>query len=148
MTAWRRLDQLPAPPEDRLWVFGVARRVIFRHLRGSTRRSRLAERLGSEAFVASNKVDVAEGAVSDRLRVQAAIARLGRSDRDVLSLVFWEQLTHAEAAKLLGCSSNAVALRILKAKDRLRALLESDQGEVGEGVDKQNDEAEHEGSAQ
>jgi RNA polymerase sigma factor (sigma-70 family) len=147
MTAWRRLDDMPAPPADRLWVFGVARRVVYRHMRSSTRRSRLAERLGSEAIVARNKPDGAEAAVSDRLRVQAAITRLGRSDRDVLSLVFWEHLTHEEAAKVLGCSSNAVALRLLKAKARLGSILQADQDEADDERGREKGNADQEGRA-
>jgi RNA polymerase sigma factor (sigma-70 family) len=127
MTAWRRVDQLPAPPEDRLWIFGVARRVLYRHARGDTRRSRLAGRLRSEVAVSLNRTDSAEGVLTDRMRVQAAIARLSPSDRDVLSLVYWEHLNQAEVAKVLGCSINAVALRLLKAKARLREALQRDQ---------------------
>ena len=69
--------------------------------------------------------DIAGYAVG--LRVQAAIARLSPSDRDVLSLVLWEQLTQIEAATVLGCSVNAVALRLRKAKGRLRDELMRDQ---------------------
>lgn len=32
-TAWRRAAQMPPPPEDRLWLYGVARRVVSRHHR-------------------------------------------------------------------------------------------------------------------
>jgi RNA polymerase sigma factor (sigma-70 family) len=126
-TAWRRVDQLPAPPEDRLWIFGVARRVVFRHERSAMRRFRLIGRLRAEASVDLNLTDGVEGVLTDRLRVQAAMARLSPSDRDVLSLVLWEQLSHSEASNVLGCSVNAVALRLLKAKRRLREELERDQ---------------------
>jgi RNA polymerase sigma-70 factor (ECF subfamily) len=74
-TAWRRIDQLPAPPEDRLWIFGVARFVLYRHERGAMRRFRLVRRLQAEASVEVNSSDVVEGASIDRLRVQAAVAR-------------------------------------------------------------------------
>jgi DNA-directed RNA polymerase specialized sigma24 family protein len=38
-------------------------------------------------------------------------------------LVYWEQLSHAEAAQVLGCSPNAVAIRTHRAKERLRDAL-------------------------
>ena len=41
----------------------------------------------------------------------------------MLQLVLWEQLSHAEAAQVLGCSANAVAIRVHRAKARLRGLL-------------------------
>lgn len=121
-TAWRRVDQIPEAPEDRLWIYGVARRVLSRHERGVRRRSRLLRRL---EFGRSLEIEVED--LGTREQVQAAISRLKSSDRDVLSLVFWEQLSHAEAARVLGCSVNAVALRLHKAKNRLRKELNLDQ---------------------
>ena len=43
--AWRRRDALPAAPEDRLWLFGIARRVLANAARAERRRARLTERL-------------------------------------------------------------------------------------------------------
>ena len=39
----------------------------------------------------------------------------------------WEQLTYAEAAEALGCSVNAVGIRVHRAKERLRTLLGTDR---------------------
>jgi RNA polymerase sigma-70 factor (ECF subfamily) len=55
--------------------------------------------------------------------VRDAIERLRPVDREVLELVMWEGLTHAEAAQVLGCSTNAVAVRLHKARKRLQAEL-------------------------
>ena len=38
---WRRMDALPAAPEDRLWVYGIARRCVAQAVRSSARRRRL-----------------------------------------------------------------------------------------------------------
>ena len=53
----------------------------------------------------------------------AALDQLSRAEREALQLVLWEQLSHAEAAQVLGCSANAVAIRVHRAKARLRELL-------------------------
>src|SRR5215469_9083439 len=45
LTAWRRLEEVPPEPEARLWLYGVARRVLANHHRGERRRSALTERL-------------------------------------------------------------------------------------------------------
>src|SRR5215472_12223538 len=34
LTAWRRLDELPAGDDARLWLYGVARRVLANYYRG------------------------------------------------------------------------------------------------------------------
>lgn len=52
------------------------------------------------------------------------MARLRAGDREVLMLVMWEGLSHAEAAEVMGCSVNAIGLRVRRAKERLRSALD------------------------
>jgi RNA polymerase sigma-70 factor (ECF subfamily) len=59
-------------------------------------------------------------------RVLAAVGELRPAHREALLLVHWEQLTYAEAAEALGCSVNAVGIRVHKARARLRELLAAD----------------------
>jgi RNA polymerase sigma factor (sigma-70 family) len=56
-------------------------------------------------------------------RVLDAVARLRPVEREAIALVHWEQLSHAEAAQVLGCSANAVAIRVHRARARLRQAL-------------------------
>jgi hypothetical protein len=56
-------------------------------------------------------------------RVLAALSRLSDREREALQLVLWEELSHADAAQVLGCSANAVAIRVHRAKTRLRREL-------------------------
>src|SRR5580704_6064903 len=39
LTAWRRLDDVPPGDQARLWLYGVARRVLANHQRGERRKS-------------------------------------------------------------------------------------------------------------
>ncbi|HEX3946441.1 MAG TPA: sigma-70 family RNA polymerase sigma factor [Acidimicrobiales bacterium] len=130
-TAWRRRDQLPPPPEDRPWIYGVAGRVLSRHRRGHGRRTRLLHRLQDQAPVGPRSVEPADDASpparsDDARRVRSAMARLREADREVLALVLWDRLSHAEAGQVLGCSANAVAIRMHRARARLRDLLEEE----------------------
>ena len=59
-----------------------------------------------------------------RARVRAALERLPERDREVLVLRHLEQLSTAEAAEVLGCSNGAVKVRLLRALQRLRDLLD------------------------
>jgi RNA polymerase sigma factor (sigma-70 family) len=119
--AWRRLDDAPSAPEDRLWLYGVARRCVWRAYRSGWRRRRLQTRLSDEARARASR----NGATDDAraVLVGGAIERLRPADREVLRLVMWEGLTHTEAALVLGCSANAVALRLRRARARLRSEL-------------------------
>jgi RNA polymerase sigma-70 factor, ECF subfamily len=151
--AWRRLARIPDPPADRLWLYGVARRVVAGKIRSARRFRQLTARLqacyrddrnpGASDLESADGLDqalahgaMADGAIADsagrdgtvRDRLAAAIARLRPAEREALTLVLWDELSHAEAAEVLGCSVNAVAIRVHRAKARLRdALTSTDQ---------------------
>ena len=52
LTAWRRLDDMPPDPQARLWLYGVARRVLANHHRGQRRAVALAGRLRADLAAA------------------------------------------------------------------------------------------------
>jgi RNA polymerase sigma-70 factor (ECF subfamily) len=58
-----------------------------------------------------------------RQRVRDALERLSESDRELLVLMYLEQLSTAEASAVLGVSERAVTMRHLRALDRLRRIL-------------------------
>lgn len=115
---WRRLDACPNDEEARPWLFGVARRVLANQRRGERRRSALAERLTSEL----DPAEVSIPAVSDG-GVARAFAALSESDREVLSLLAWEELTREELAVALGVSRPVARLRLHRARRRFEAAL-------------------------
>lgn len=128
--AWRRLDQVPPPPDDRPWLYGVARRVVAQHNRSRFRRGRLLLRLGSLAPGTGSATDHVGtdrwAGPSAEERVAVAVAALRPADRELLHLVAWERLSHAEAAVVLGCSTNAVAIRWHRLMKRLNHRLAGD----------------------
>ena len=124
-TAWRKIQRLPLPPDDLLWLYGVARHIVARHHRSNQRRLRLSRRLANERLIA---VDCGDDPTFDVLRV--AIEQLPYRDREALRLVMWEHLPHGEAAKVLGCSTNALNVRLHRARKRLSRTLDSRTVEV------------------
>jgi RNA polymerase sigma-70 factor (ECF subfamily) len=124
MIAWRRLADVPPPPGDRFWLYGTARRVISRRYRSASRWHNLLGRLAAEQGPKVQATEWADNPAQERLL--AAIRELKPAYREALLLVHWEQLTYAEAAETLGCSVNAVGIRVHRAKERLRQLLGSE----------------------
>lgn len=120
-TGWRRLADIPPPPGDRFWLYGTARRVIARRYRSASRLHNLLGRLAAEQQPREQSLVWAQDQAQEHLL--AAVGELKPADREALLLVHWEQLTYAEAAETLGCSVNAVGIRVHKAKARLRQLL-------------------------
>ena len=117
--AWRRLDDVPGGNSERLWLYGVAHNCVVRAQRGSLRRRRLIGRLAQQARLDEPADDV----TGRREQVREGMSRLRPRDREVLQLVMWDGLSHAEAASVLGCSVNAVAQRLHTARERLRKEL-------------------------
>ncbi|MET8002922.1 RNA polymerase sigma factor [Nonomuraea glycinis] len=118
LTAWRRLADMPAGDEARLWLYGVARRVLANHHRAESRRNALALRLREDL------TQWAESVIEQpHSEAREAFSRLSDDDRELLSLVGWEGLGTAEISKVLGCSRGAVRIRLHRARKRLAAEL-------------------------
>jgi RNA polymerase sigma-70 factor, ECF subfamily len=115
--AWHRFDRVPAPPGDRLWLFGVARNSVAEQWRSERRRLHLQARLSQDAMITASAVWM-PGSLSEPVR--AALCALRPADREALQLVLWDELSHAEAAALLGCSPNAFELRYRRARQAVR----------------------------
>lgn len=118
LVAWRRRDVVPEPPEDVLWLYGVARHVLANAARGARRIDRLRARLAAEPRALAS-----EPASPAAEEVARALDALPAQDADLLRLLVWEDLTHAQAAVVLGTTENAVALRAGRARRALRALM-------------------------
>jgi len=120
LVAWRKLDQIPSGPDARLWLFAVARNALANHYRGERRRIALAARLGTELaqFYLPPEYD------GESARIAAALRRLPEDQREVLTLSAWEGLDYGQIATVLGCSRNAVRIRIHRARTRLAAELQ------------------------
>jgi len=121
LVAWRRLDDVPGEP--RLWLFGVARKVLAGQFRSETRRDALALRLQGE--LQRDPADLA-GSIAERDAALAAFAALREHDREILRLVAWDGLSPAEAAEVLGVTRLAFAVRLHRARRRLERELERD----------------------
>jgi RNA polymerase sigma-70 factor, ECF subfamily len=55
----------------------------------------------------------------------AAVRALPPQQRDAVTLVYGEDLNHAEAAKIMGCTEKTVSWHLHEAKKRLRTQLEA-----------------------
>jgi RNA polymerase sigma factor (sigma-70 family) len=121
LVAWRRFDDVPIGDDARLWLYGVARLVLGNLRRSERRRTRLGARLAESlrTEIATHAAPAGEAA-----EVLRAMAELGAEDRELLMLVSWEELTPAEAARVLGLSALATRSRLHRARRRLRAVLE------------------------
>lgn len=120
--AWRRLDELPKGDDVRPWLFGVARNNLRSGWRRYRRSGELHDRL-VQFHVDHHGTDPADAAADGSTGILAALGTLKERDQELLRLAAWDELPHAEIAQLLGCTENAVAIRLHRARGRLEAAL-------------------------
>ena len=122
-TAWRRVTDLPADDgEAAAWLFGIARGMLVNHRRGQVRRRALADRLRDQL---EHGLHGAAPPADDAVAVRDALNRLAPDDRELLILVAWDGLRADEAAAVLGISAPAARQRLVRARRRLRAELDT-----------------------
>jgi len=114
----------------RTWLFGVIRQTAREQRRRARSHHERAERLGREPTEATapRPDEVTERA--ERARVlRSALEELPERQREVLHLVFYQDLTIREAAAVLRVSLGTARVHYERGKKRLRELLaEREQG--------------------
>ena len=120
VVAWRRRRDVPT---DALpWLLAVARRLIANQRRAQQRRSGLLARLMRQ------DPEPAVAGLADEGPAQRALARMGADDQELLRLVVWDELDHRSIGLVLGITPNAVAIRLHRARQRLRDEFLKDSG--------------------
>ena len=123
LVAWRRLEDVPIPPEEaRAWLFGVAHRVLANHRRSDARQQSLQLRVGQ--VLPPRVAGADEGAdVAARLDLARAWNLLSPTDQEALTLTALDGLTGPQAADVLSISTTAFSVRLSRARRRLRLHL-------------------------
>ena len=120
--AWRRRSELPEVPLP--WLYAVARNCLANTVRGLGRRRRLLHRIGLNESAHGNQVVDSPDTERPGSWVHEALARLSPADQEALRLTTWEELGVDELAVALECSPGAAAMRLHRARRRLRAEID------------------------
>ncbi len=105
------------------WLYRVAVNAVHDRRRRAATRSRAASGWGD--WERARRAEQAEaGQALDWL--QQAMAALPDDLRDTAALTLGDELTHAEAAKVLGVSEGTVSWRLSEIRKRLRALRDEE----------------------
>src|SRR3954470_1572213 len=127
LTAWRRFADVPEGDHARLWLYGTARLVLANRARSERRRSRLTALLAG-----ARDASPTEALPADTDAVAAAFDRLRPEERELLALVAWEGLSTVEIATILGCTPNAVRIRLHRARRKLARRLDEEPARFSE----------------
>lgn len=114
------VDRADASP----WLFGIASNLIRMHARGESRKLRAYARTGVDP------IDDFVSAADDRAFADAhsrelmrAVARLSKSDREVLLLHAWADLSLAQIAEALSVPEGTVRSRMHRARKKLESTI-------------------------
>jgi RNA polymerase sigma-70 factor (ECF subfamily) len=115
--AWTKRSEAPKRFELP-WLYRIAGFVVANH-----RRSQTAKENFLVLFRPRDSAPSAEDIALSDLSLSEAWAKLTPAERQVISLSSFEGLDNADSARVLEISTNAFALRLSKAKAKLRGLL-------------------------
>ncbi|MFC7547055.1 RNA polymerase sigma factor [Plantactinospora sp. GCM10030261] len=121
----RRHRYAPDQPNARPWLYGIATNLVGQYRRDEVRQFRLHQaagtRTGEECH--ADRVVAMASAQATRPALMAALAELAPSDRDVLLLVAWEELTYEQVAAALEIPVGTVRSRLNRARKKVRRAL-------------------------
>jgi RNA polymerase sigma-70 factor (ECF subfamily) len=115
--AWTKRSEAPKRFELP-WLYRIAGFVVANH-----RRTETAKENFLVLFRPRDSAPSAEDIALSDLSLSEAWAKLTPAERQVISLSSFEGLDNADSARVLEISTNAFALRLSKAKAKLRGLL-------------------------
>ena len=101
------------------WLYGIALNVLRKHFRRQQPAGGLTRDLGMDWDAVDERLD----ARAERGRLRATLQGLSDSDRELLLLTAWENLSNAEAAAALGISEVAARSRLHRARKRAVSAL-------------------------
>jgi RNA polymerase sigma-70 factor, ECF subfamily len=125
LTVYRRVGALTNPAGFRTWLFQITRNRAIDHLRRTRRERALHSDGESLPGLAAAPVDDDSGLDIEDHAVAAAMVALPATHREVLVLRFWEDLTYAEIALVVGVPVGTVRSRLFHAKRLVRECLEA-----------------------
>jgi len=119
--AWRYRDRVTDPPLP--WLLRTASNLSMHAARGERRRRRLDAKAAGSLIQEMDHAEAAVERADASAVVLVALETLSPTDRELLGLIAWEQLSHAEVSFVLGCSEAAVRVRAHRARGRLARAI-------------------------
>jgi len=117
----------------RAFLFGIARNVLYEHIRACLR-----DRPGAVDPASQSIADLMPGVVtlaaasSDRRQLVLALQRIALDLQILLELFYWEELSVEELAAMMGLPAGTIKSRLHRARTALREEMEKLPGKPAE----------------
>jgi RNA polymerase sigma-70 factor (ECF subfamily) len=121
LRAYRQLGTFNGTSRFSTWLCKIAINLSLDWRRREIRRDTNHAKWTAEVVSENNS----DGGFPDELsrRVQEALNRLPAKQRAAIVLTIYENQSHAEAAKTLGCAEATISWRVFAARQKLKRLL-------------------------
>lgn len=118
LKAARSIESFRGDHSFKGWLYRIAANSSRDALRRRRRETEVTKAFSEDRSIQE------EGRSAEFDDVAAALAALSEDLRAAVTLVYFEDLSHAEAAAILGCAETTVSWRLFRAKQKLRKLLQ------------------------
>jgi RNA polymerase sigma-70 factor (ECF subfamily) len=115
IAVWKSAGRFRRASKVTTWILGIAKNQAHSLLR----REKRGDRVPESATTSPDPAEIAEMSV----KVQEALGRLSPQHREVLHLVFYEEMSVAEAAEVLAIPTGTVKSRMFNARKALAKEL-------------------------
>ena len=123
LTVYQKIRNLANPKAFRTWLYQTTRFRAIDYLRKEQRESALLDNFKEETE--QPHIYEEEPLIEkDHSQLLEAMERLSPKHRDVLMLLYWEQMSYEEIALIVGSPVGTIRSRIYQAKDKLKQTLE------------------------
>ena len=117
--AYQNLHKFRAESRISSWLYRIAVNQCLNWRTRRERQERLHKEWSEQSEVSSNENP------TNAQHVRAALIKLSPKQRAAIILTCYDGLTHAEAAKVIGCSETTVSWRLFAARRKLKRLLKA-----------------------
>ena len=117
LRAYRRLNRFQSRSDFGTWLYRIAVNCCLNWRKRRQRQDQTHQEWGRQ------EAEVAHDDTRRAQQIQEALMKLPTKQRAAIVLTTYDGLTHAEAARALGCSETTVSWRLFAARAKIKRLL-------------------------
>lgn len=124
MQVWRAAAKFEGRAKVTTWLLGIAHNKVVDHWRkvGAREYTELDDSMEDESATGANPAQATEAA-SDGKLLHACMAKLKPEHREILHLVFFEELGYSEIAGIINVPEGTVKSRVFHARNLMKKQL-------------------------
>ncbi len=128
LEVWRKAGRFEGRSRVRTWLLGIARHKVLDRLRALGRTRERESDIDPDTRAEADEGDdilAATRAAGEARHVRYCLQRLRDIHRQVMHLAFFQELSCAEIAQVLGCPTGTVKTRMMHARRAMKRCLQA-----------------------